>query len=192
MALQHPNMTVGHRQLTAKERQMLEKPVLVHVGIVLPDGTPHVSAMGRIWTVRISFSTQRRDGPRPTPFASAAPSRSVSSILKTPTATSACVAAWSRSLVRSRVPARGTTVARQEVSRSERYPYRAPGDDGCSSGCGPRSSADGAKTSLSGFPRQFPALGDIFGENFGDTMLIFLTEDIGSTRNFADAESPER
>jgi hypothetical protein len=45
MALQHPNMTVAHRQLTAKERQMLEKPVLVHVGIVLPDGTPHVSAM---------------------------------------------------------------------------------------------------------------------------------------------------
>ena len=45
MALQHPNMTVAHRQLTAKERQMLEKQVLVHVGIVLPDGTPHVSAM---------------------------------------------------------------------------------------------------------------------------------------------------
>ena len=45
MALQHPNMTVAHRQLTTKERQMLEKPVLVHVGIVLPDGTPHVSAM---------------------------------------------------------------------------------------------------------------------------------------------------
>jgi hypothetical protein len=45
MALQHPNMTVAHRQLTAKERQILEKQVLVHVGIVLPDGTPHVSAM---------------------------------------------------------------------------------------------------------------------------------------------------
>ena len=45
MALQHPNMAVAHRQLTAKERQMIEKPVLVHVGIVLPDGTPHVSAM---------------------------------------------------------------------------------------------------------------------------------------------------
>ena len=57
MALQHPNMTVAHRQLTAKERQMLEKPVLVHVGIVLPDGTPHVSAMWVDRTVRISFST---------------------------------------------------------------------------------------------------------------------------------------
>jgi PPOX class probable F420-dependent enzyme len=45
MALQHPNMTVAHRKLTAKERQILEKPVFVHVGIVLPDGTPHVSAM---------------------------------------------------------------------------------------------------------------------------------------------------
>jgi PPOX class probable F420-dependent enzyme len=45
MALQHPNMAVAPRQLTAKERQMLEKQVLVHVGIVLPDGTPHVSAM---------------------------------------------------------------------------------------------------------------------------------------------------
>ena len=45
MALQHPNMTVAHRQLTAKEREILEKQVLVHVGIVLPDGTPHVSAM---------------------------------------------------------------------------------------------------------------------------------------------------
>ena len=45
MALQHPNMTVAHRQLTAKERQILEKQVLVHVGIVLPDGTPHVSAI---------------------------------------------------------------------------------------------------------------------------------------------------
>ena len=45
MALQHPNMTVAHRQLTAPERQMLEKPVLIHVGIVLSDGTPHVSAM---------------------------------------------------------------------------------------------------------------------------------------------------
>ena len=45
MALQHPNMTVAHRRLTAKERQILEKQVLVHVGIVLPDGTPHVSAM---------------------------------------------------------------------------------------------------------------------------------------------------
>jgi hypothetical protein len=31
MALQHPNMTVAHRQLTAKERQILEKQVLVHV-----------------------------------------------------------------------------------------------------------------------------------------------------------------
>ena len=45
MALQNPNMTVAHRQLTAKEREILEKQVLVHVGIVLPDGTPHVSAM---------------------------------------------------------------------------------------------------------------------------------------------------
>jgi PPOX class probable F420-dependent enzyme len=45
MALQHPNMTLAHRQLTAKERQILEKQVLVHIGIVLPDGTPHVSAM---------------------------------------------------------------------------------------------------------------------------------------------------
>ena len=45
MARQHPNMTVAHRQLTAKERQILDKQVLVHVGIVLPDGTPHVSAM---------------------------------------------------------------------------------------------------------------------------------------------------
>jgi len=38
-------MTVAHRQLTANERQILEKQVLVHVGIVLADGTPHVSAM---------------------------------------------------------------------------------------------------------------------------------------------------
>lgn len=45
MALQHPDMTVAHRKLTEKERQILEKPVFVHVGIVLPDGTPHVSAM---------------------------------------------------------------------------------------------------------------------------------------------------
>src|ERR1051326_5823598 len=45
MALQHPNMTVAHRRLNAKERQILEKQVLVHIGIVLPDGTPHVSAM---------------------------------------------------------------------------------------------------------------------------------------------------
>ena len=45
MALQHPNMTVAHRKLTAKERQVFEKPVFVHVGIALPDGTPHVSAM---------------------------------------------------------------------------------------------------------------------------------------------------
>jgi PPOX class probable F420-dependent enzyme len=45
MALQHPFMTVAHRKLTAKERQVLEKPVFVHVGIALPDGTPHVSAM---------------------------------------------------------------------------------------------------------------------------------------------------
>jgi PPOX class probable F420-dependent enzyme len=45
MAVQHPNMAVAHRQLSARERQMLEKPVLVHVGIVLSDGTPHVSAM---------------------------------------------------------------------------------------------------------------------------------------------------
>ena len=37
MTLQHPNMAVAHRQLTAKERQMLEKQVLVHVGIVLSD-----------------------------------------------------------------------------------------------------------------------------------------------------------
>ena len=45
MTLQHPDMTVAHRGLTAKERQILEEPVFVHVGIVLPDGTPHVSAM---------------------------------------------------------------------------------------------------------------------------------------------------
>lgn len=45
MALQHPDMTIAHRKLAAKERQILEKPVFVHVGIVLPDGTPHVSAM---------------------------------------------------------------------------------------------------------------------------------------------------
>jgi PPOX class probable F420-dependent enzyme len=38
-------MTVAHRKLTAKERQVLEKPVFVHVGIALLDGTPHVSAM---------------------------------------------------------------------------------------------------------------------------------------------------
>lgn len=45
MAPQHPTMTVLHRQLTAKERKMLEKPAFVHGGVVLPDGTPHVSAM---------------------------------------------------------------------------------------------------------------------------------------------------
>ncbi len=45
MPLQHPYMTVAHRKLTEKERQVLEKPVFVHVGIALPDGTPHVSAM---------------------------------------------------------------------------------------------------------------------------------------------------
>jgi PPOX class probable F420-dependent enzyme len=45
MALQHPYMTVAHRKLTERERQVLEKPVFVHVGIVLPDGKPHVSAM---------------------------------------------------------------------------------------------------------------------------------------------------
>ena len=45
MALQHPYMTVAHRKLTEKERQVLEKPVFVHVGVALPDGTPHVSAM---------------------------------------------------------------------------------------------------------------------------------------------------
>jgi PPOX class probable F420-dependent enzyme len=45
MALQNPRMIAAHRQLTASERQMLENPVIVHVGIVLPDGTPHVSAM---------------------------------------------------------------------------------------------------------------------------------------------------
>lgn len=45
MTRQHPNMTAAHRQLTAEERQMLEQRVFAHVGIVLPDGTPHVSAM---------------------------------------------------------------------------------------------------------------------------------------------------
>ena len=45
MPLQHPYMTVAHPKLTEKERQVLGKPVLVHVGIVLPDGMPHVSAM---------------------------------------------------------------------------------------------------------------------------------------------------
>ena len=45
MALQHPYMTVAHRKLTEKERQVLEKPVFVHVGVALPDGSPHVSAM---------------------------------------------------------------------------------------------------------------------------------------------------
>ncbi len=45
MAVQHDSMIVAHRQLSIKERKILEKPVIVHVGIILPDGTPHVSAM---------------------------------------------------------------------------------------------------------------------------------------------------
>src|SRR5215475_4078952 len=84
MALQHPNMTVAHRQLTAKERQILEKQVLVHIGIVLPDGTPHVSAMWVDLDGEDIILNKRRDGPRPTSCASGAPSRSVSLILKTP------------------------------------------------------------------------------------------------------------
>src|SRR5215475_8798697 len=70
MALQHPNMTVAHRQLTAKERQILEKQVLVHIGIVLPDGTPHVSAM---WVdldgedIILNTAEGRTKGQRPAP-----------------------------------------------------------------------------------------------------------------------------
>jgi PPOX class probable F420-dependent enzyme len=45
MARQHPNMTARHRSLTAAERAVLQSPVFAHVAIVLPDGTPHVSAM---------------------------------------------------------------------------------------------------------------------------------------------------
>ena len=151
MALQHPNMTVAHRQLTAKERQILEQQVLVHVGIVLPDGTPHVSAMWVDLDGEISFSTQRRGGPRPTSCASGAASRSVSLILKTPTATSACAAAWSTSLVKSGAPEQGSTALPRSISEWRNTRIAPPESDGCSSGCGPRSSAVGAKTNLSGF-----------------------------------------
>ena len=104
MALQHPNMTVAHRQLTAKERQMLEKPVLVHVGIVLPDGTPHVSAMWVDLDGEDIILNTAEGRTKATSCASGAPSRSVSLILKTPTAISACAGAWSRSLVKNGVP----------------------------------------------------------------------------------------
>ncbi len=45
MARQHPNMTERHRQLTDQERAVFEAPVFAHVGMVLPDGSPHVSAV---------------------------------------------------------------------------------------------------------------------------------------------------
>jgi len=45
VAKQHPNMTTRHRGLTDRERAVFEAPVFAHVGIVLPDGTPHVSAV---------------------------------------------------------------------------------------------------------------------------------------------------
>ena len=120
MALQHPNMTVAHRQLTAKEREILEKQVLVHVGIVLPDGTPHVSAM---WV----------DLDDEDIILNTAEGRTKANVLRlgspvalsvldpeNPYATSACAAAWSRSLVRSRAPARGSTASPRSISEVRR------------------------------------------------------------------------
>jgi hypothetical protein len=150
MALQHPNMTVAHRQLTAKERQILEKQVLVHVGIVLPDGTPHVSAMWVGLDGEDIILNTAEGRTKPTSCASGAPSRSVSLILKTPTATSACAAAWSRSLVKSGGPTQGSTALPRSISESRNTRIAPRESDGCSSGCGPRSLAVGAKTKLSG------------------------------------------
>ena len=45
MPNQHPNMTTLHRGLTGTERRVFQAPVFAHVGVVLPDGTPHVSAV---------------------------------------------------------------------------------------------------------------------------------------------------
>ena len=116
MALQHPNMTVAHRQLTAKERQMIEKPVLVHVGIVLPDGTPHVSAMwvdldGEDIILNTAEGRTKANALRlgsPVGLSVLDP--------ENPTATSACAAAWSKSLVKSGVPARGSTALPRNIS----------------------------------------------------------------------------
>jgi hypothetical protein len=148
MARQHPNMAVAHRQLTAKERQMIEKPVLVHVGIVLPDGTPHVSAMWVDLDGEDIILNTAEGRTKAKPCALGAPSHSVSLIPKTPTETSACAAAWSRSLVKSRAPARGSTALPRSISEWRNTRIAPRESDGCSSGCGPRSSAVGAKTSL--------------------------------------------
>ena len=151
MALQHPNMTVAHRQLTAKERQILEKQVLVHVGIVLPDGTPHVSAMwvGLDGEDIILNTAEGRTKANVLRLGSAV----ALSVLdpENPTATSACAAAWSRSLVKSGALEQGSTALPRSISEWRNTRIAPRESDACSSGCGPRSSAVGAKTNLSGF-----------------------------------------
>ena len=128
MALQHPNMTVAHRQLTAKERQILEKPVLVHVGIVLPDGTPHVSAM---WV----------DLDGEDIILNTAEGRTKANVLRlgSPVALSVLdpenpyrnLGLRGRVvevIVKNGVPAWGSTALPRSISRVEEYPYRTLGE----------------------------------------------------------------
>ena len=149
MALQHPNMTVAHRQLTAKERQILEKQVLVHVGIVLPDGTPHVSAM---WV----------DLDGEDIILNTAEGRTKANVLRlgSPVALSvldpenayrnlACAAAWSRTLVKSGAPARGSTALPRSISESKNTRIAPRESDG---------SVPGAAEVVSGWGKDYPEL----------------------------------
>lgn len=149
MALQHPNMAVAHRQLTTKERQILEKPVLVHIGIVLPDGTPHVSAM---WV----------DLDGEDIILNTAEGRTKANVLRVGSPVALSVLDPENPYRNLGLRGRVVQVISEEQGASaginrlakkylgvEEYPYRPQENDGCSFACGPRSSAVGAKTSLS-------------------------------------------
>ena len=153
MALQHPIMTVAHGQLSAKERQILEKQVLVHIGIVLPDGTPHVSAM---WV----------DLDGEDIILNAAEGRTKANVLRlgSPVALSVLDPEnpYRNRGLRGRVveviseeqgPAQGLTALPRSISESRNTRIAPQESDGCSFECGPRSSAVGAKTNLSDFAR---------------------------------------
>ncbi len=156
---------VAHRQLTAKERQLIEKPVLVHVGIVLSDGTPHISAM---WV----------DLDGEDILLNTAEGRTKANALRlgSPVALSVLDPENPyRNLglrghvvqVISEEQGAGAGINRLPRSTSEWKNTRiAPREsDGCSSGCDPRSSAVGAKTSLSGFAGNSGAGAEFRGHN---------------------------